>query len=84
MKLCGKIVRTVELQNRPCVCELGHAGGCNPFSPNPNMTGVKPPKVAENYIWKDGKIRCPWHGPDGCCIYIIGHYPEIPHKEHIE
>jgi hypothetical protein len=37
METCNKSVKTVENQYRPCLCEIGHAGGCNPFSPNPYM-----------------------------------------------
>lgn len=37
---CGKLVRVWDEKNRPtleevCLCELGHPGGCNPFSTTP-------------------------------------------------
>lgn len=42
--ICGKLVKTIETTNRPCLCDAGHAGGCNPFSANPYMLAVAPPK----------------------------------------
>jgi hypothetical protein len=33
---CGKLIKTLD-NILPCVCEEGHEGGCNPFSPNPNV-----------------------------------------------
>ena len=44
METCNKAVKMVENQYRPCLCEIGHAGGCNPFSPNPYM-GLAIPKA---------------------------------------
>lgn len=37
---CGNLVRVWDEQNHPtreevCLCELGHPGGCNPFSTTP-------------------------------------------------
>lgn len=37
---CGKLVRCWDERNRPtlenvCLCEMGHPGGCNPFSTTP-------------------------------------------------
>ena len=37
---CGKAMRCWDNSVRYCVCELGHSGGCNPFSANPNLKHV--------------------------------------------
>jgi hypothetical protein len=37
---CGKPIKTVDNAVFPCLCARGHAGGCNPFSPNPYMAVV--------------------------------------------
>lgn len=36
MMLCGKPIKTIE-SLKPCICNAGHLGGCNPFSNNPNI-----------------------------------------------
>src|SRR5208337_4251567 len=93
METCNKPVRTVDGDYRPCLCSLGHAGGCNPFSPNPYMAvviardqlpkGNKMPLSVESVgiIWTDqSKVsRCLWQGAHGRCMYEIGGHSK--HKE---
>jgi hypothetical protein len=33
--ICGKIIRTMDNNRRPCLRPEGHNGGCNPFSDSP-------------------------------------------------
>lgn len=40
-KQCEVIVKVMDGEHKPCLCTPGHAGGHNPFSPNPFMLGVK-------------------------------------------
>lgn len=40
-KRCDVLVKTTEGEHKPCLCSPGHAGGHNPFSPNPFMFAVK-------------------------------------------
>jgi hypothetical protein len=37
METCGKEITIQNGDRQPCKCKPGHAGGCNPFSPNPYM-----------------------------------------------
>lgn len=30
--ICGKIIRTMDNNRKPCLREENHEGGCNPFS----------------------------------------------------
>jgi hypothetical protein len=39
--ICGRIVRTMDNNRRPCLRPEGHQDGCNPFS---DMTPVISPK----------------------------------------
>ncbi len=87
MLVCGVLVKTVN-NKRPCLCELGHAGGHNPFSPNPYMLPTLPDKVPDvklfekfGTVWTDRSTvqRCLWSGTRSRCIYELGH--TLPHKE---
>ena len=40
MATCNQLVKTVDGDMKPCLCVLGHPGGCNPYSPNPYMAVV--------------------------------------------
>lgn len=40
-KPCGILVKTMNGDHKPCLCSPGHAGGHNPFSPNPFMLAVR-------------------------------------------
>jgi hypothetical protein len=41
MANCNKLVKAAfNGELKPCLCVFGHAGGCNPFSPNPYMAVV--------------------------------------------
>jgi hypothetical protein len=44
MPACGVLVKTVD-KLLPCLCSVGHAGGHNPFSPNPYMIPTLPDKA---------------------------------------
>jgi hypothetical protein len=93
MTICNQPVKTLEGGHRQCLCVLGHAGGCNPFSTNPYMAvviakadlpkGDKMPLSAQpvGVIWTDQSTtrRCLWQGPHGRCIYELGNHTE--HKE---
>jgi hypothetical protein len=96
MSTCYKPVKTVDNYLLPCLCTPGHAGGCNPFSPNPNMAIVIPkadlPKSnrmplaatpATGIVWTDQSVnpRCLWQGAHGRCIYEFGNHTQ--HKEEI-
>jgi len=39
--ICGKLVRTYDNSNLPCIRPQGHEGGCNPFSDNAPQTEQK-------------------------------------------
>ena len=83
---CGKLVKTIESVVKPCLCEFGHAGGCNPFSPNPYMAGIVTPKTAaekpaEDWSLREGDKQCVWQGAVSRCILRLGHFPSAPHKE---
>ena len=94
METCNKPVRTVDGDYRPCLCEIGHAGGCNPFSSSPNMAMIIPKRELpkgdrmpltttgqQGVIWTDQSTirRCLWQGPHGRCIYELGNHTS--HKE---
>jgi hypothetical protein len=55
MPTCNKPVKTVDVDQRPCKCVLGHAEGCNPFSPNPYMAAV----IAKADLPKGDKMPLP-------------------------
>lgn len=40
-KQCGVIVKLMDGEHKPCLCTPGHAGGHNPFSPNPFMLSIR-------------------------------------------
>jgi len=52
MVVCGKLIKNYEGIMQPCLCSLGHAGGCNPFSPNPYMAVV----IARDQLPKSNKM----------------------------
>jgi hypothetical protein len=94
MTLCNQPVKTVEDNLKPCLCVLGHAGGCNPFSANPYMAVVLAkadlpkgdrmplPSVRPNgVVWTDQSTtrRCLWQGTRGRCIYELGNHTK--HEE---
>lgn len=95
METCNKPVRTFENSYRPCLCEIGHAGGCNPFSPNPYMAvaiakaelpkGDRMPLGPQpvGVVWTDKSTtrRCLWQGAHGRCIYELGNHTE--HREEV-
>ena len=72
---------------------MGHAGGCNPFSPNPFMLAVKSATLPEqqkanitkatekDFVIRDGDIQCFWCGVHGRCILRLGHFPDVSPKE---
>ena len=77
MKICGKMIRTTDNNLKPCQCEIGHKGGCNPFSANPFNVFEKP---KPDYRLRAGDFKCPWNSPEGSCILRVGHFPEVSHK----
>ena len=93
MPTCGKLIRTADHDLKPCLCELGHAGGCNPYSPNPFMAvlivkdnlpkgNAMPLPIPPNgVVWTNQSVtrRCLWQGPYGRCIYELGNHTK--HKE---
>jgi hypothetical protein len=93
MPTCKKLVTVIGGQEKPCLCIPGHAGGCNPFSPNPYMSVVKSAIIKDNekpiitkatkedYRLRDGDVQCFWCGVHGRCILRLGHFPDVPHIE---
>lgn len=94
MTLCGKIVKTIEPALRPCLCENGHEGGCNPFSSNPFIPKTQPPKTTEretphesvekkfiDWTLREGEPQCLWQGASGRCVLRLGHFPAVAHSE---
>jgi hypothetical protein len=93
METCNKKITIQNGDSQPCKCVRGHAGGCNPFSPNPYMAVAIPkaelPKGNRmplgpqpvGVVWTDKSTqrRCLWQGPRGRCIYELGNHTE--HKE---
>jgi hypothetical protein len=94
MSNCNKLVKTVDVEMKPCLCVLGHAGGCNPFSPNPYMAALISKKElpkgdrmplgaveVNGVVWTNQSVtrRCLWQGPNGRCIYELGNHTK--HKE---
>ena len=94
MSTCNRPVTTVNSSVKPCLCVAGHAGGCNPFSPNPYMAATiaknESPKRAAmplpttrvgGVIWTDKSTtrRCLWQGANGRCIYELGNHTQ--HQE---
>jgi hypothetical protein len=88
--ICGKLIRTFENSNQPCLCEKDHEGGCNPFSANPyiplDKSMATPRVIMEKIIQNIAKeekvsLRCLWQGANGRCVKPLGHFPATDHKE---
>ena len=56
---CGKLINCWDLQKRPCIRNVGHEGGCNPFSkelPFEKATTKKKPALVVANSYQGGSI----------------------------